>query len=196
MPIRLHRLPDVVIGKNRLMLSNSVNHKTHVLIGKIVGAHGIKGTSKFYSYAESLALFEAGSTVWICDRHGREAAYEIKWIKPHGRAALISLSGVDDRRQAESLVGAEMFIEKARLPEPAPGTYYWFDLIGMEVYSTAENYLGRLTAVIPTSGNDIYVVKNGEKEVLVPALESVVRDIDCERRRMQVDLPEGLGPKV
>ena len=174
------------------MLRNSVHHKTHVLIGKIVGAHGIKGISKLYSYAESLALFETGSMVWLCDRCGGETAYEIKWIKPHGRAALISLNGVKDRRQAEAIVGAEVFIEKKRLPEPAPGTYYWFDLIGMDVYSSAENYLGRLTAVIPTGGNDIYVVKKGEKEVLVPALESVVRDIDCDRRRMRVDLPEGL----
>jgi len=163
-----------------------------VLIGKIVGAHGIKGISKFYSYAESLALFEAGSTVWVCDRLGRQTAYEIKWVKPHGRTALMALNGITDRRQAEGLVGAEVFIEKSRLPEPEPGVYYWFDLIGMDVYSSGESYLGRLTAVIPTGSNDIYVVKNGAKEVLVPALETVVRDIDCERRRMRVDLPEGL----
>ncbi len=167
-----------------------------MLIGKIVGAHGVKGTNKFLSYAESLSLFEAGSTVWICDRSGRQVVYEIKWVKPHGRTALMALNGVTDRRQAQALVGAEVFIEKARLPEPEPGTYYWFDLIGMEVYSTGENYLGRLTAVIPTGSNDVYVVKDGEKEVLVPALESVVCNIDCQRRRMVVDLPEGLAPKV
>lgn len=173
-------------------MSNSVRHKAHVLIGKIVGVHGLKGISKLYSYAQSLSLFEAGGTVLIGSRLGRQTAYEIKWVKPHGRTALLSLNGVMDRRQAEALVGTDVFIEKARLPEPEKGAYYWFDLIGMEVYTAGENYLGRLTAVIPTGSNDIYVVKNGKNEVLVPALESVVLDIDLDQRRMQVELPEGL----
>jgi len=76
------------------------------------------------------------------------------------------------------------------------GTYYWSDLIGLSVFSKDEDYIGRLTAILPTGSNDVYVVANvvqgHKKEVLIPALESVVVDIDLEKRVMHVDLPEGL----
>jgi len=72
------------------------------------------------------------------------------------------------------------------------GIYYWFDLIGIKVYTTEEKYLGRIESIVETGSNDVYVVKHGEKEVLIPALESVVLDIDLEHKRMRVDLPEGL----
>ena len=62
----------------------------------------------------------------------------------------------------------------------------------MAVYTTEREYLGQIESIIETGSNDVYVVKDGPKEVLIPALESVVVDIDIGRRRMQVELPEGL----
>ena len=76
------------------------------------------------------------------------------------------------------------------------GTYYWADLMGLSVYSMAGDYMGELTAILRTGSNDVYVAKrmDGKKEleVLIPALASVVREIDLDRRVMKVDLPEGL----
>ena len=71
-------------------------------------------------------------------------------------------------------------------------TYYWFDLIGIEVYTKTEEFLGRIESILETGSNDVYVVKKHEKEVLIPALKSVVLEIDLEHKLMQVDLPEGL----
>ena len=71
-------------------------------------------------------------------------------------------------------------------------SYFWFDLIGMAVFTTTGEYLGRLESIIETGSNDVYVVQDGKEEVLVPALESVVVDVDIEANRMQVELPEGL----
>jgi len=78
------------------------------------------------------------------------------------------------------------------LPELGEDTHLWFDLIGMAVYTTEDKYLGRIESIIETGSNDVYVVQDHEKEVLIPALESVVVDIDLEHKRMRVDLPEGL----
>ena len=105
---------------------------------------------------------------------------------------MISFKGVTDRDRAEALIGAELFIPETELPELDEDTYYWFELIGIEVYNTQEDYLGRITSIFPTGSNDVYVVKNKTNEVLIPALESVVIDIDLELKRMRVDLPEGL----
>jgi 16S rRNA processing protein RimM len=94
--------------------------------------------------------------------------------------------------EAEALIGADMFIPETELPALDEDTYYWFELIGLEVYTTEEDYLGRITSIFETGSNDVYVVKDKKREVLIPALESVVIDIDLELKRMRVDLPEGL----
>ena len=173
-------------------MNKSVDTKGYVLIGKIVGIHGIKGTNKFKSYAESLSVFYPGQSILICDNQNRETRVELNWVKPHTRTPLISLKGVTDRERAEELIGAELFIPETELPELDEDTYYWFELIGIEVYTTEGDYLGRITTILPTGSNDVYVVKDNKKEVLIPALESVVLDIDLELKRMRVDLPEGL----
>ena len=163
-----------------------------MLIGKIVGIHGVKGTNKLRSYAESLSVFAPGSSILIRDLHGREARYEINWVKPHTGTPLLSLKGVTNCGQAKTIVGSELFIPESELPELDEDTYYWHDLIGIEVYTAAEEFLGRIESIIETGSNDVYVVKKDKKEVLIPALESVVLEIDLEHKRMRVDLPEGL----
>ena len=166
--------------------------KGYVLIGKIVGVHGTKGTNKLKSYAESLSVFNPGRSIIVRDNRNRETSVELNWVKSHTRTPLISFKGVTDYDQAEALIGAELLIPKTELPELDEDTYYWFELIGIEVYTAEDEYLGRIESIFPTRSNDVYVVKNKQKEILVPALDSVVIDIDLEHKRMRVDLPGGL----
>jgi 16S rRNA processing protein RimM len=163
-----------------------------VLIGKIVGAHGVKGTSKIQSYAESLEIFKTGAILLVRRPDGTEERYEIDWIKSHSRGALLALKEIVSHDQAKSLIGSELYIEKTELPELAAGTYYWFDLIGLNVYTSDDRYLGRLDSIIETGANDVYVVKDKGTETLIPALGSIVRSIDIESGIMRVELPEGL----
>ena len=178
------------------MNSNREKSQT-VSIGKIVGVHGLNGTCKVYPYADSLEVFASGSEIFLLSAaKATVMAFEVDWSKPHNRLVLLSLKGVSDRNQAEKLVGSEIVVDRAGLPNLETGTYYWHDLIGMAVYSREDVFLGRLEAVMPTGSNDVYVVKRPEggpnAEILVPALTSVVMEIDLENRRMRVDLPEGL----
>lgn len=163
-----------------------------VLIGKIVGVHGTKGTNKIRSYAESLSVFAPGRTIFVRATGGPETSFEIDWVKPHTRTPLLSFKGVTEHSQAQALIGAELFIPKEELPELDEGAYYWVDLIGIAVFTKENEYLGRIESIIETGSNDVYVVKGDKTEVLIPALESVVKNIDLENKRMLVDLPEGL----
>ena len=164
----------------------------HVLIGKIVGIHGIKGTNKLRCYSESLSVFSSGRSILVRDTRGRETSYEINWVKPHTGTPLVSFKGITNRDQAKTLIGGELFIPQSELPELDEDTYYWHDLIGIEVVTVTGEFLGRIESIIETGSNDVYVVKSDENEVLIPALESVVLEVDLEHKRMQVDLPEGL----
>lgn len=163
-----------------------------VTIGKIVGVHGVKGTLRIHSYAESLEIFQSGDRISVSTSDGREQDYEIDWIKPHPRGALLALNNISDRDQAMTLIGADLQIEKAVLPKLETGVYYWYELIGLKVFTIDDRYLGRLESIIETGANDVYVVKNDRREILIPALKSVVQTIDIEANSMRVDLPDGL----
>ena len=163
-----------------------------MLIGKIVGAHGVKGANKISVYIDSLTIFEPGTDLLIRSSDGSEKSHKISWVKPHSRGALLALEDITSREQAKELIGSKLFIKRAKLPKLEEGAYYWFDLIGLEVYTTDNQYLGCLDSIIETGANDVYVVYQDNREILIPALESVVRSVDIESGIMRVDLPEGL----
>ncbi len=163
-----------------------------LLIGKIVGAHGTGGVCRIVSYAESLAVFEPGGHLFVETGGAQAQAFEVLWVKPHSKGALMALDGVNDRQTAETLRGSALYIDKRRLPALEEENYYWFELIGMEVYTQDGGFLGWLESILPTGSNDVYVVREADRETLVPALQSVVRRVDTVRRRIEVVLPEGL----
>jgi 16S rRNA processing protein RimM len=160
-------------------------------IGKIVGVHGLEGNLKVYSYAESLDVYEPGAQIFVKPPKKNKKEYIVNRAKPHKNIILLSLKGVG-RDEAETLVDSELLIEKSNLPELEEDTYYWDDIIGLDVYTTDDEYLGRVDSIIATGSNDVYVVKHNTREILIPALASVVLSIDLGQGVMRVNLPEGL----
>lgn len=165
-----------------------------ISIGKIVGSHGIQGAVKVYSYAESLSAFKTGSRILVKspkDSEGKK--YKVKWCAPHSRFMLLLFEGITSLTTADGLKGFELFIKKSDLPELEEGAYYWDDIIGISVYASGDNFIGRVESIIQTGANDVYVVKDEKNnEVLVPAIGSVVLNIDIVQKKMKVNLPEGL----
>ena len=170
-----------------------MNPDTCVAIGKIVGVHGIKGYVKIHCQAESFSVFAPGCSVLVRDSKGRSRVTEIVDAKPQGRMLLLLLKGVMDRNSAEMLSGSDLLVEKSSLPELEPDTYYWADIVGMSVVSVDGNPLGTVASIIETGSNDVYVVQTPDAgEILIPAIASVVLEIDLNRKIMRVNLPEGL----
>lgn len=169
-----------------------------VSIGKVIGAHGIRGVVKVYAAAASVDIYTTGLAVYLGSGEDGARAYTIQWCEPYRKGFRIAFKGVCDRDAAEGLVGTEIYIPKEQLPSLEKGTYYWSDLIGLAVYDISAGCLGQIASIMPTAGHDVYVVKDPAKgagyEVLIPALASVVTDVDLERKKMQVELPEGLIP--
>jgi 16S rRNA processing protein RimM len=161
-------------------------------IGKISGAHGIKGNLKVKLYTETTMFFSEGKTVLIKDKNGFNKGYTVSWTEPYKQGVRLGLKEVEDRTAAELLVGSEILIPYSELPEPEEGSYYWFDLIGLEVETEDGQTIGNIDSIIQTGSNDVYVVKNDRMEILIPALESVVLKIDLNNQTMRVKLPEGL----
>jgi len=91
-----------------------------------------------------------------------------------------------------SLTGREVYIRRDQFPELSDGEYYWCDLIGLVVQSEDGETLGELVDIFETGSNDVYVVAAGEREILIPATEEVVLDVDLDAGRMVVRPPDGL----
>jgi 16S rRNA processing protein RimM len=164
-----------------------------VALGRVVGVHGIHGVVKmwFYSGNAPAGLRERSALRFRLDG-GEMALFTASEISTQGRHCLLRLEQVDDRDAAQALVGAEMVVTRSELPDPEPDAYYWADLIGLTVFTEDGGCLGRLVEIVETGSNDVYRVRGEQREVLVPALVSVVRRVDLESGRMWVDLPEGL----
>lgn len=163
-----------------------------LLAGRVAGAHGIRGEIKLRYHTESPDVFIPGLILFIGEGDARRRM-TVKSARPHGPGLLVALEGVDTRNDAETLAGSDVFIDAAALPEITDAdTFYWKDLIGLTVVTGEGEDLGRLEHIFQTGGNDVYVVKKGRNELLIPALVSVVRNVDLSQGRMTVDLPEGL----
>ena len=161
-------------------------------IGMVVGTHGVQGTLKVYSDSESRPLFSPGSPIVIQNADGSVKLWQIRWIRPHKRFLLLSLEGISDLDRAQDIKGARILLDKTALPQLEEGVYYWSDLIGLRVFLIDGTSLGNIESIIETGSNDVYVVRKGNRETLIPALEKVVKAVDLESKTMQVDLPEGL----
>ncbi len=110
----------------------------------------------------------------------------------HQKTLLLALRGVTTRTGADVLRNLLLEVPEDDLPPLADGEYYRYQLIGVEVFDGAGEALGRIEDVIDTGANDVYAVRNADGELLVPAIDTVVRTVDLPGRRMEVDVPPGL----
>jgi 16S rRNA processing protein RimM len=110
----------------------------------------------------------------------------------HQKTLLLALRGITNRTGADTLRNLLLEVPEVDLPPLSEGEYYRYQLIGVEVFDAAGEALGRIEDVIDTGANDVYAVRNADGELLVPAIDSVVRAVDLPGRRMEVDVPPGL----
>lgn len=167
-----------------------------IQIGKIIGAHGIRGAVKVHSFSDSGDCYSQFSDLIIVSADGRRLDHQVEWSKPHKNGLRLGIKDIASRNQAEAMVGCGIFIARTSLPPLDEDSHYWVDLIGMAVYDTDEQYIGRIVDIIPTGANDVYVVKTRQSrsadEILLPAIASVVLEVDVPGKRMRVDVPDGL----
>ena len=162
----------------------------YVAIGRVGAPWGVRGAVRVLPLTDRRAQLAAGRTVTVAGE--RRTIESTRWQKG---LAYLRLSGTDDREAASALRGRLLAVAESDL-EPLPeGHYYRFQLIGLAVISTDGEELGRLTDVLSTGANDVYVVRGDRGELLLPATDEVVREIDLETGRMLIEVVPGLLPQ-
>lgn len=163
-----------------------------VPIARITGAHGIKGEVKAAPYGD-LDGMDWGA-VFLVGR-GSERPASITRARRNKALYIFEFEGVTDRNSAEALAGLDISVRRSELPETAEDEYYYFELVGMDVYTEDSKRIGRVSDIIGTGSNDVLVVSGGPHgEVLIPAIEQVIIRVEPENKKITIRLIEGLLP--
>ena len=159
-----------------------------VLVAAIAAPHGIDGAVSAEVYSDNPRRFAAGAE--LATASGEKL--RIVSASPHKGRLLLHLSGVEDRNAAEKLRGLRLYVDESEV-EPLPeGSWYWFQLLGLTVKEKGR-VLGEIADVLPYTANDVYVVRReNKKDLLIPALKDVVKQVDLDAKVMEVELPAGL----
>ncbi|MEW6182585.1 MAG: ribosome maturation factor RimM [Bacillota bacterium] len=163
-----------------------------IAIGEIVAPHGHRGTVRVLPLTDFPERFSGMSTVTVF-KDGQCRKYTVESAERHKRFVLLKLAEVKDMNAAELLRGTLIKVPREEAAPLPDGSYYIFDVIGLEVWAEDGSRLGTISEVFQTGANDVYSIRLTDgREILIPALKEVVLEIDVPGRRMVVRLPAGL----
>lgn len=163
-----------------------------ITIGKVIKPWGVKGEMKIELLTDFPERFKKLGRVSLVSPAGKEISCKVTSVRYMNEAPLLVFEGYDTPEKAKALNNWLVKIpqeETVPLPE---GSYYWFDLIGMEVFSEAGEKLGTISDIFETGSNDVYVMKRGRQEIYIPATREVIKQVDTGAKKMVIHLIDGL----
>lgn len=164
----------------------------YIEIGQIVNTNGLKGVVKVNPFTDDISKFEELKYVYIQLKNELKKV-KIEQVRYNKNQVLLKLEGIDSIEEAEKYRNFYLKTEKESQEDLGEDTYYIVDLIGLDVYTAKNEYLGKIEDVFPTGSNDVYVVKdNLGKQILIPAIADVVKEVDLKNKKMIINLIPGL----
>ncbi len=163
-----------------------------ITIGKVVKPFGVKGEMKIEPMTDFPERFRKVRRVYLVSPAGKEIACETQSVRYADDVPFLLLKGYDSPEKAKELNGWFVKVsEEETVPLPE-GTYYWFEVIGMDVFSESGEKLGKIVDIFQTGSNDVYVMKQGRKETYLPATKEVVKQVDRAAKRIIIHVVDGL----
>ena len=161
-----------------------------VLMGLVLGAHGIKGAVRVFSYA---AVPEDIAAYGPLEDEGGGRKFLLTVVGQARGAVLAEVEGIGDRDAAAALKGTKLYLARTALPAPGEGEFYWDDLVGLKAEVVGGTVLGEVVAVHDYGGGPSLEVKREKgAPVIVPFTNRVVPMVDLEAGKLVIDPPEGL----
>ena len=161
-------------------------------IGQIVNTFGIKGMVKVNPFTDNIKRFDKLKKVYIGSNKEKKEI-EIEEVKYHKNMVLIKFKGINNPDEANLLRNRYLYVDRDDEEPLEEGTYYIVDMLGLDVYTDENELLGTLDDIYNTGSNDIYVVKNElGKQILLPAIKDVIKEVNLEEKKIIVHLIPGL----
>ena len=161
-------------------------------VGKIINTHGLRGDVKIVTWTDYPEDFEEIERVYI-RRKTADEVLNITNVKYQKNNIIVKFKEIADINEAEKYKNLVVYADREDLPELEEGAHYIADLIGLTVIDEDGEVIGELIDVFNTGANDIYDVKrSGKRNLLLPVIDEVVKDIDLENKKITVHVMEGL----
>ncbi len=158
-----------------------------LIVGRILAPWGIRGEVKVEVITDFPERFAPHNLLYL-----DALPFEIESCRPHGQFLIVKLVTIDSVQAAEKLRGRDLTIPRSELRELPEGLYYAFQIIGLNVVTTGGERLGQVIDIMTTASNDVYIVEGKRGEILIPAIEDVVKSIDLKKGEMVIEVIEGL----
>jgi 16S rRNA processing protein RimM len=178
-------------GKNVINTGSSTNDEpVFVVIGKFRRPHGIRGEIVMTVLTDFPDLIVPGQRVYAGERYH---PYGIHGVRQHGADLLITLEGLPDRTAVEIFRNVMVYMKAEDMPDLPEGDFFLHQIVGMEVITDQDQYLGRVKEILITGANDVYLIETAEgNEILIPAIDQVILEINQEEGKVLVHVLPGL----
>lgn len=164
----------------------------YLRVGVISSVHGVKGEVKVFPTTDDLDRFKDLKKVFL-DMKKEKRELEVEGVKFFKNQAILKFKGIDDRNEVEAFRGLDLLVDRENAVELEEGEYFICDIIGFKVVTDEGEDFGSLEDVMETGANDVYVVKTKDgKEVLLPAIDECILDINMDEEKILVHVMKGL----
>ncbi|PKB64765.1 MAG: 16S rRNA processing protein RimM [SAR202 cluster bacterium Io17-Chloro-G2] len=157
-------------------------------VGRVIRAHGLNGQLRVKSLSDVAQRYQPGGVVYI---NGTPFTITASGFFRHGQI-LLTLQGIEDSNAAQKLVEQWITVPVEAAPPLPEGEWFHFQLLGLRVITDQGEDLGKITDILETGSNDVYVVSGVKTEILIPALKTVITQVRLDEGVMLVSLPDGL----
>jgi 16S rRNA processing protein RimM len=162
----------------------------YLVVGFLRRAHGVRGEIIMDLHTDFPERLQSGRKLFVGQEH---KPVTLSSARPHAKGMLVKFKGIETPEDAGQLRNQWVYVRTTEVPGLPEGKIYQHELFGFRVVDENEDLLGELVEIIETGANDVYVVRDETgKEILLPAIPSVILELDTERRLMRVHLLEGL----
>ena len=165
-------------------------------VGKIVNTQGIKGEVRVISKTDfSEERYQKGNTLFLFQENKQPITLTIKSHRKHKNFDILSFEDHPNINDVEKYRDGILKISKDSVGELEENAFYYHEIIGLEVFDEEGKQLGTIKEILSPGANDVWVIgqnKKGEKDILIPYIESVVKQVDVVNNRVDVEIPEGL----
>ena len=163
-------------------------------VGKIVNTHSLKGEVKVISSTDfEEERFKKGSKLLITRGNQLIREVVVQSYRNHKNFLLVKFEGIDSVEEAEKLKNLQIKIDSDEVGELEENEFYFHEIIGCQVFDENDRNLGEIIDILTPGANDVWVIKGEEgKEILIPYIEDVVKQIDITSKKVNIEVMEGL----
>jgi 16S rRNA processing protein RimM len=163
-----------------------------IAIGRISKPIGTQGEVKVFPLTDDKQRFIGLQSVWVGHNAERVEQRDIRTVRIDAKQVVINLDGIETLQEARKFQNKYLFVPKEQTIKLHTGSYFMDEVIGCEVVTEEQMKVGIVTDLLSLPANDVWVVRNGTKEFLIPAVKAIIRKVDVKMKRITIHDLEGL----